>query len=62
MNKYRALNDRYPKDFDEFMNEIIKANGISLPKLPPYQKYGYDEKDHKLIILEYQDLKEQPGP
>jgi hypothetical protein len=62
MNKYRALNDRYPKDYDEFMNEIIKANGISLPKLPPYQGYGYDEKEHKLIILEYRDRKEQPVP
>jgi hypothetical protein len=57
LDLYHATNDRYPKDYDEFMNEIIKANGISLPKLPLYQKYGYDEKDHKLIILEYEDLK-----
>ncbi len=26
-------------------------------QLPPYQKYGYDEKEHKLIILEYPDRK-----
>jgi hypothetical protein len=50
---YKATNDRYPKDYDEFMNEIIKANNISLPQLPYYQKYGYDEREHKLIILEY---------
>ena len=36
------------------MNEIIKPNNIALPQLPPYQKYGYDENEHKLIILEYQ--------
>ncbi len=42
---------------EEFMTEIIKANNIALPQLPPYQKYGYDEKEHKLIILEYADLK-----
>ena len=54
---YHAENDRYPKDFDEFMTEIIKANNIALPMLPPYQEYGYDEKEHKLIILEYQDRK-----
>jgi hypothetical protein len=59
---YHAMNDRYPKDLDEFMNEIIKPNNISLPKLPPYQAYGYDEKEHKLVVLEYQALKDQPLP
>jgi hypothetical protein len=60
MDLYHATNDRYPKDLDEFMNEIIKANNIALPKLPPYQAYGYDENEHKLVILEYQALKDQP--
>jgi hypothetical protein len=59
MDLYQATNDRYPKDYDEFMNEIIKANNIALPQLPYYQKYGYDEKEHQLIILEYPDLKNQ---
>jgi hypothetical protein len=62
MDLYYAENARYPKDYDEFISVIIKANNISLPQLPPYQKYGYDEKEHKLIILEYPDLKNQPGP
>jgi hypothetical protein len=57
---YQATNGRYPKDYDEFMAEIIKANNIALPKLPLYQKYAYDEKEHKLIILEYEHLKNQP--
>ncbi|MGO9466509.1 MAG: hypothetical protein ACLQIB_40860 [Isosphaeraceae bacterium] len=60
LDLYHATNDRYPKDLDEFMNEIIKANNIALPKLPPYQAYGYDEAEHKLVILEYQALKDQP--
>ena len=60
MDLYHAENDRYPKNYDEFMNEIIKANNIALPRLPYYQKYGYDEKEHKLVILEYEDLKNQP--
>jgi len=59
LDLYQAANDRYPKDYDEFMNEIIKANQIALPQLPYYQKYGYDEKEHKLIILEYPELKNQ---
>ena len=57
MDLYKATNDRYPKDYDEFMTEIIKANNIALPRLPPYQEYGYDEKEHKLILLEYEDRK-----
>jgi hypothetical protein len=62
MDLYHAANGRYPKDYDEFQTEIIKANNIALPQLPPYQKYGYDENEHKLIILEYRDIKNQPGP
>jgi hypothetical protein len=55
MDLYHAANDHYPKDYDEFMTEIIKANNIALPVLPPYQKYGYDQTEHKLVILEYKD-------
>src|SRR5271165_3164427 len=57
LNLFRGANDRFPKDYDEFMAEIIKANNISLPKLPAYQEYAYDEKEHKLIIIEYPDRK-----
>jgi hypothetical protein len=53
MDLYHATNERYPKDLDEFMTEIIKPNGIALPQLPPHQKYSYDAKEHKLVIIEY---------
>ena len=59
LDLYHAANDRYPKDYDEFMAEIIKANNIALRQLPPYQEYGYDSNEHKLIILEYEDRKVQ---
>jgi len=62
MDLYHATNDRYPKDYNEFMTDIIKANNIALPVLPSYQEYGYDEKEHKLIVLEYPDRKAAPGP
>jgi hypothetical protein len=62
MNLYKGANDRYPKDYEEFMAEIIKANNIALPKLPFYQEYGYDDKAYKLIILEYPDKKNGPAP
>jgi endoglucanase len=45
----------------KFMSDIIKANNLALPLLPDYQKYGYDEKEHKLVILEYPALK-NPAP
>ena len=57
---WQAENGRYPKDYNEFMEVIIKANNIALPQLPYHQEYGYDEKEHKLIILEYPDRKAQP--
>ncbi len=59
---YQAETGHYPKDRKEFMEEVIKVgkpDGISLPRLPYYQEYGYDEKDHKLIVLEYPDRKTQ---
>lgn len=54
---YQAENGRYPKDINEFMEEIIKKNNIALPMLPHYQEYGYDAAKHALIILEYPDRK-----
>lgn len=61
---YRADHDgQYPKDYKEFMAEIIKKPGaeISLPKLPHYQEYGYDEEKHELIIIEYPERKNAPS-
>jgi hypothetical protein len=62
LNLYEAMNDRYPKDYQEFMDEIIKANNIALPKLPVYQEYRYDEKEHKLVIIENPALKAPGAP
>lgn len=63
LDLFNASEGRYPKDYDEFMAEIIKKPGaeISLPQLPHYQKYGYDAAEHKLIILEYPELKNAPA-
>ncbi len=54
LDLYQAGHDgQYPKTYQEFMDEIIKPNGIALPTLPYYQEYGYDAPTHSLIILEY---------
>jgi hypothetical protein len=62
LDLYYAANGRYPKNYDEFLATIVKPNNIALPMLPHYQKYGYDEKEHKLVILEYPGLKNQGPP
>ena len=49
---FHASNDRYPKDYDEFMDQIIKANNIKLPVLPRSKKYQYDVAEHKLVVIE----------
>ena len=58
---FQAETGRFPKDYQEFMDEIIKKNNIALPKLPFYQEYGYDAPSHKLVIIEYPDRKKAAG-
>jgi hypothetical protein len=54
---YQAETGEFPKTYDEFMEKIIKANNIALPQLPVYQKYAYDAPNHKLVVMEYPDLR-----
>jgi hypothetical protein len=49
LNIYKAINGNFPKTHEEFMKEIIKANGIKLPELPEGHKYVYDPETHKLM-------------
>ena len=58
---YQATNGEFPKTYDEFMEQIIKANNIALPTLPFYQEYHYDVPTHSLMIYEYPDRKVQAG-
>ncbi len=48
---FNASEGRYPKDHDEFMLRIIKANNIKLPVLPGGWKYAYDVPNHKLEVV-----------
>jgi hypothetical protein len=59
LDLYHAQNERYPKDLQEFMDEIIKPNGIRLPQLPAYQDYAYDAENHKLVVMEYPERREE---
>ncbi len=54
MNNYKALNGRFPKDLDEFMDEIVKPLGKQLPELPEGHRYIYDPEKGELLV-------ERPG-
>lgn len=49
---YEAENGRYPANYEEFMEKIIKANNIKLPVLPGDKKYQYDEANHALVVVD----------
>jgi hypothetical protein len=48
---FHASEDRYPRDYKEFMTRIIKENNIQLPVLPGGAEYAYDVEKHKLRIV-----------
>ncbi len=48
---FHATEGRYPKDHDEFMTRVIKANKIKLPALSKGKRYEYDVENHKLMIV-----------
>jgi predicted secreted protein len=49
---FHAMNERYPKDHEEFMEKIIKGYNIQLPKLPGGRQYQYDVENHELKVVE----------
>ena len=56
MAAYEALNGDKPKNYEEFMDLIIKKgkpDGIQLPMLPYYQEYAYDSDKKELVVIEY---------
>ncbi len=59
LDLYQAETGEFPKTTEEFMEKIIKANNVALPRLPFYQEYGYDAPNHKLVVMEYPDRKVQ---
>lgn len=49
---FQGFEGRYPKDHEEFMSKVIKANNIKLPVLPGNRQYQYDVENHELKIVE----------
>jgi hypothetical protein len=60
LNVFQVENERYPKDLDEFMEKIVKANNIRLPVLPYKGRYEYNVEKHELMIVrDAEDAKKQ---
>ncbi len=57
MNIYRALNGHFPKSHEEFMEKVIKANGLKLPELrTAEERYVYlPEKAAKMSTYDAKD-------
>ena len=52
LRAYKFENDfKTPKTNEEFMEKVIKKNGIQLPTLPPGHKYIYDPKEEQLMVI-----------
>lgn len=50
MKAFKAMHDRYPRDWDEFEQEILKPANIQLPELPAGKKYYYDPQQGVLMV------------
>ena len=51
MKLYKAAHDnKGPKTQEEFMNVIIKENGIQLPELPEGDEFVYNPKTEQLLV------------
>ncbi len=57
----QSIKDPKPLKYTEFMAEIIKPeqpDGIQLSMLPYYQEYAWDEKEQKLVTIDFPARKE----
>lgn len=50
MKFYKAQFESYPKSHEEFMEKIIKPNGIALPELPSGHHYVYNPETGQLMV------------
>jgi len=51
LDMYKATHGRGPKTHDEYMNKIIKRNGIVLPELNEGEHYLYRPEKEELVVV-----------
>ena len=52
LQAFEILNDRYPRSTKEYMDRVINANFLTLPELPAGDRYEFDTKTHKLMVIQ----------
>ncbi|MCE9605628.1 MAG: hypothetical protein K8U03_12105 [Planctomycetia bacterium] len=50
MQYFELANNRKPASHEEFMEQIIRKQGIKLPELMPEHRYVYDPKKAELFV------------
>lgn len=50
LKMFKATNDRYPRDWEEFDREILQPAAIQLPELPAGKKYIFDSESGQLMV------------
>ncbi len=50
LKMYEATHGQAPRTHEEFMAQVIEANQISLPDLPPDRRYVYDPESKELMV------------
>lgn len=55
MDIYKAIDNRFPKNFEEFKSAILDPANIELPELPPGASYEYDNKSGELLVRDSGD-------
>lgn len=50
MRSFKAINERYPKSHEEYMEKIIQEGQIQLPELPAGETYLYDPETQELMV------------
>ncbi|MDD3468700.1 MAG: hypothetical protein PHE53_01820 [Thermoguttaceae bacterium] len=53
MRLYKAVNEYPPRTAQEYYNQIIVANQIPLPGLPPNDRYQYDPTTGELNVVRF---------
>ena len=54
-NLYKGEHEKLPSSNEEYMEKIIRANNIQLPRLPAGQTYEFDPTDNELKIRKPRD-------
>lgn len=50
MKIYKGIHGHAPKTPDEFMEQIVRKNGLQLPELPEGHRYVYDPETEQLMV------------